>query len=71
MPSLKYVGHVIRACGIKPDPDKVAVIMGMPALTNVLEVRCVLGMINQLAKLSPHLAELSAPLRELLRKDRA
>ena len=45
--SLRYVGHVISADGIRPDPDKVAAIMDMPAPTNVSKVRCVLGMINQ------------------------
>ena len=62
---------MISAGGTRPNPDKVAPTMSMPAPTNVSEVRCVLGMVNQLAKYSPYLAEFSAPMRELLRKDRA
>ena len=43
----------------------------MKASSNVVtEVRCLLlSMMNQLAKFSPQLAELSAPIRELLHKN--
>jgi hypothetical protein len=64
---LKYVGHIISADGIRPDPEKIIIKMREPR--DVTEVRCFLGMINQLAKFSSTLAELSAPLRELLHKD--
>ena len=64
-------GTLISTDGIKPDPDKVAVIMDMLAPANVSEVRCVLGVLNQLAKFLPPLAELSAPIQEMLRMDRA
>ena len=37
--------------------------------TNMTEVRCFLGMVNQLAKFSPALADLLAPIRELLCSD--
>jgi membrane-bound lytic murein transglycosylase B len=43
----------------------------MPPPTNVSDVRCFLGMVNQLAKFAGDLAEQSAPIRDLLRKDRA
>lgn len=67
---LKYVGHLVGIDGIKPDPEKVTAIMQMSAPTNVAEVRSFMGMINQLAKFSPKLAELSAPIRELLHRDK-
>ena len=38
---------------------------------NVAEVRRFLGMVNQLVKFSPRLPEISAPIRELLCKDRS
>ena len=38
----------------------------MPKPENVSELQRFLGMINQFRKFSPHLSELSQPLRELL-----
>ena len=70
VPELKYVDHLVSAAGIKSDTQKVAAIIDMAPPTNVAEVKCFLGMVNQLAKFSPRLPELSAPIRELLRKDR-
>ena len=70
MPELKYVGHLMSVAGIKRDTQKIAAIINMAPPTNVAEVRCFLGMVNQLAKFSPRLPELSTPIRELQRKDR-
>ena len=70
VPELKYVGYLVSAAGIKPDTQKIAAIIDMAPPTNVAEVRCFIGMVNQLAKFSPRLLELSALIRELLRKDR-
>ena len=55
---------------VHPDPDKASTIINIMPPTNTSEVRCFLVMINQLAKFSPQFAELSASLREVLRKDR-
>ena len=70
VPELKFVGNIVGKNGVRADPDKISAVINMLPPTNVSEVRCFLGMINQLAKFSPQLAELSASLRELLRKDR-
>ncbi len=67
---LKFVGHIVSAAGIKPDPDKVSAIINMRAPANISELRSYLGLINQLSKFSASLAELSKPLRDLLKKDR-
>ena len=69
VPELKCVGHLVSAIGIKSDTPKIAAIIDMAPPTNVSEVRCFLGMVNQLAKFSPSLPELSVLIRELLRKD--
>ena len=50
---------------------KVKAVQKVPAPKNVSDVRRFLGMVNQLGKFSPNLAEKTRPLRELLRKDRA
>ena len=43
----------------------------MEALTNISELRRFLGMVNQMGKYLPNLAQTSKPLRDLLSKDTA
>jgi transposase InsO family protein len=64
-----FLGHVVSAEGIAADPEKTAALLHIPEPKNVSEVRSFLGIVNQFGKFSPHLAELSQPLRELLRRD--
>jgi len=59
-----FLGHVIDANGISPDPQKTEAIRKMKPPT---ELRRFMGMINQLNKFSPHIARLSQPLWELLK----
>ena len=60
-----FLGHAINANGYSPDPSKTEVIQKMKSPTNVRELRRLMGMINQLNKFSPHMANLSQPLQEL------
>ena len=69
--TVKFLGHVIDQSGIRPDPDKVNAIQKVRTPGTVGEVRRFLGMINQLAKFSPNLAEETKPLRDLLVKGNA
>ena len=66
-----FLGQIVNHSGIRPDPGKVRAAQEFPAPTNVGAVRRFLGMVNQLSKFSPHLADMTKPLRELLKKDRA
>ena len=68
---LKFLGHLIDEHGIRADPDKVSAIVNMQPPTNVPEMRRFMGMVNQLGKFSPVLAELTQPLRQLLSKHTA
>lgn len=68
--SVKFLGHVIDSQGIHPDPAKIEAIVNFATPSNVGEVRRFLGMINQLSKFSPNLADHTQPIRELLGKDR-
>ena len=54
--------------GVSPDKDKIRAIQEIPRPTNITEIRRFLGMINQLRKFSPQLAERSKPIRDLLAK---
>ena len=69
--SLKFLGHMIDETGIRADPDKTTAVTEMSAPTTVPELRRFLGMVNQLGKFTPNLAELTQPLRELLSKSNA
>jgi len=64
-----YVGHLFTDKGVLPDPDKVTAIEGMPTPTDVQSLQRFLGMINYLNKFIEGYSQLTAPLRELLRKD--
>ena len=63
---VKFLGQIIDQDGIRADPAKTLAIRQMEAPKNVPEAHRFLGMVNQLGKFSPRIAELSQPLRELL-----
>ncbi|KAJ8377185.1 hypothetical protein SKAU_G00077650 [Synaphobranchus kaupii] len=63
-----FLGHVISTSGIGPDPTKTEAVRGMKEPTNVSEMRSFLGMVNQLGKFIPRLAERDKALRDLLSK---
>ena len=67
--SAKYLGHIIDENGIHPDPSKVEAIKKFPTPSNVTELQRFMGMVNQLAKYIPQLADINTPLRQPLRKD--
>ena len=69
--SVKFLGHMIDSQGIKPDPNKVSAIEKFTTPSCIGDVRRFLGMINQLSKFSPHLSDLTKPIRELLVKEKA
>ena len=50
-----YIGHLLTAYGLKPDPKKVEAIVMMPQPTDVQAVKRFLGMANYLSKFLPHL----------------
>ena len=68
---LIFLGHLIDQHGIRPDPVKTMAIWSMSSPSNITELRRFLSMVNQLGKLSPQLAQMTQPLRELLSKNRA
>ena len=55
--------------GIRDDPDEISAIVDSSPPTNIsAELRRFMGMVNELGKFSPNLANLSKPLRALLIK---
>ena len=67
--SMKYLGHIVDATGVRPDPEKIKAVTELPRPENVSGVRQFLGMVNQLTKFVPNIAEKTQPIRGLLHKD--
>ena len=66
---LPYIGHLLTADGLKPDPKKVEAILMMTKPTDVHSVKRFPGMENYLSKFLPHLSTVTEPLRRLEDKD--
>lgn len=66
---VKYMGRIVSGDGITPDASKVKAITEMPAPQDVKGVQRLLGMMNFLSPFIPNMSTLTAPLRELLKKD--
>ena len=69
IPEVTYVGKIISAQGIKPDPSKINAITEMQTPTDKFAVQRLLGMINYLSEFIPNMSETTAPLRKLLKRD--
>ena len=67
---IKFMGHLISAAGIEPDPSKVQAINDMPPPTDVHGVRRLCGMVQYLARFLPNLAEELEPIRALTKKEK-
>lgn len=65
---VSFLGVVVSAQGIRPDPSKVEAVKAMEAPTDVAGVRRLLGMVNHLARFLPHISDVTAPIRALLNK---
>lgn len=52
---IKFLGYIVSAEGMKPDPDKTRAIQDMKEPGNVSELRSFLGTVNQLGKFIPNL----------------
>ena len=66
---VSFIGHLLTAEGLRPDPSKVEAIVHYPAPTNLAELRTFLGMVQYLAKFCQHLSTISQPLRQLEKKE--
>jgi hypothetical protein len=67
-PSLTWLGNLINRTGVKPDPAKIAAINALKVPDTLKRLRGFLGAANFLRKFIPRFAEITAPLRPLLKK---
>jgi hypothetical protein len=62
-----FLGHVVSAEGVKPDPKKLAVVKDWPRPYTVAEVRSFLGFANYFRKFIFDYSRMAAPLTTLVR----
>ena len=67
VPEVKYLVTIITAGRLKPDPNKVKVIVDIPTPTDKADVRHLLGMINYLASHILNMSVTTSPLQNLLK----
>ena len=64
-----YLGERLTQEGVKPDAAKLKVIRDYVKPTNKQDVQRLLGMVNFIAKFVPKVSDVTAPLRELIKKN--
>ena len=69
--SLSFLGYIVSSQGISPDSQKTKAIINMKPPTTFTHMRRFLGMITQMNRFSPTIADLSQSLRELLSAKKA
>ena len=67
--TIKYLGQVFSADGMKPDPEKVDAIKQLAPPKNVTEVRRFCGMVNYLGRYTPNLSSMLQPVHDLMKSD--
>uniref|UniRef100_A0A914VEK8 RNA-directed DNA polymerase n=1 Tax=Plectus sambesii TaxID=2011161 RepID=A0A914VEK8_9BILA len=65
----EYLGHIISAEGIKPDPAKTAMIANLATPRNLKKLQAFLGFATYYREFVPDLAKIAAPLYALTAKD--
>lgn len=65
---VKFLGVLVSARGISPDPEKIKALQKLPIPLDVSGVRRLLGMANHVGRFIPHLSDVTAPIRELLQQ---
>lgn len=66
--SVKFLGHVVSADGLKCDPDKVKAVAEWPVPRTVRDVRSFLGLASYYRKFIPHFADIASSLADLTKK---
>ncbi|KAJ9520579.1 hypothetical protein QJQ45_007435 [Haematococcus lacustris] len=69
LPSMDFLGHIISAAGIHPDPAKIRAMVEWPVPRNLNDLRSFLGSANYYRRLIHHHAHLILPLTNLLKAE--
>lgn len=65
---IEYLGHIISADGVLPNPDKIKAVSEFPVPKNVKGVRSFLGLANYYRRFVYNFAKIAVPLNNLTRK---
>eukprot|EP00731_Ephydatia_muelleri_P037796 Em0565g3a len=66
--AVKYLGHVVSAEGICPDPAKTEVVVSYPVPTSAKEIKQFMGLCNYYRRFVKDYSKIAAPLFKLLSK---
>lgn len=67
---VRYLGHIVSAEGVKPDPGKISAVQSFPTPSSAKEVKSFLGLAGYYRRFIPKFSEMSKPLTSLLGKDK-
>ena len=66
---VKYLGHIVSAAGIRPDPAKIEAVSTYPVPNNTKELRQFLGLANYYRRFVAGYSKIVEPLHKQLTKD--
>jgi RNase H-like domain found in reverse transcriptase/Integrase zinc binding domain/Integrase core domain len=66
--SVTFLGHIISADGVRPNPEKVKSIVDFPSPKNADEIKVVLGMFGYYRKYIKNYGDVAHPMVKLLKK---
>src|SRR5699024_4044624 len=64
---ISYLGHIITANGVKPNPEKIRAIVDYPTPTNTKAIKQFLGLLGYYRKFIKDFAAIAKPLTNLLK----
>ncbi|XP_046443918.1 uncharacterized protein K02A2.6-like [Daphnia pulex] len=70
VPEIPYLGFIVSKDGLKTSPEKIKAVQDSEKPHNLTSLRAYLGLVNYYGKFIPKLAHVSAPLNELLKKEK-